>query len=150
MDCPHCLCTEPRRLKRTTDLGYAVFRCRGRDRTSNERTGTPFNFVDVPTEIVFQVLLFRVRYKLGYRDVAEMFLLRGFTFTHETVRDWEDRFAPLVAQELRAKRQGKAGKIGYVDETSVKVKGQWCYLYRAIDEASDLIDVRLRPYGSVA
>ena len=39
-----------------------------------------------------------------------MFLLRGFEFRHETVRDWEERFASLFAQQLRAKRQGKAGK----------------------------------------
>ena len=143
MDCPHCHCCQTRRLPRTTDLGYAVFRCQRCGRTFNERTGTPFNFVEVPTEIVFQVLLCRVRYKLSYRDIAEMFLLRGFVFTHETVRDWEERFAPLFAQELRAKRQGKAGTVWYVDETYVKVKGQWCYLYRAMDEAGDLVDVRL-------
>ena len=47
MDCPHCQCTETRQLKRTTDLGYTVFRCRGCGRTFNERTGTPFNFVGI-------------------------------------------------------------------------------------------------------
>ena len=43
--------------------------------------------MEVPTDIIFQVLLSRVRYKLSYRDVAELFLLRGFEFNHETVRD---------------------------------------------------------------
>ena len=78
MDCPHCRGSETRRLSRTTDLGYPIFRCQSCGRTFNERTGTPFNFVEVPTEIVFQAPLFRVRYKLSYRDIAEMFLLRGF------------------------------------------------------------------------
>ena len=64
MDCPHCRGAETRRLRRTTDLGYPVFRCQGCDRSFNERTGTPFNFVEVPTEIIFQVLLCRVRYQL--------------------------------------------------------------------------------------
>ena len=73
------------KLPRTTDLGYAVFGCTDCGRTFNERTGTPFNYSEVPTDIVFQVLLCRVRYKLSYRDVAEMFLLRGFAFTYETV-----------------------------------------------------------------
>jgi transposase-like protein len=82
-----------------------VFHCKGCGCRFNERTGTPFNFVEVPTDIVFQVVLYRVRYKLSVRDVAEMFLLRGFTFTHETVRDWEARFAPLFSDELKAKRQ---------------------------------------------
>ena len=89
MDCPHCHSTRFSTLQRTTSLGYTLFRCKDCRRTYNERTTTPFNFIEVPTDIVFQVLLCRVRYKLSYRDVAEFFLLRGFQFTHETVRDWE-------------------------------------------------------------
>src|SRR5438477_10761083 len=62
-----------------------------------------------------------------------MFRERGFEFTHEAVRDWEARFAPLIADQLRAKRRGQAGRSWYVDETYVNVKGKWCDLYRAID-----------------
>lgn len=91
--------------------------------TFNERTDTPFNFIKVLTDIVFQVLC-RLRYKLSFRDIAEFFLLRGFEFTHETVRDWEERFASIFAQQLRAKRKGKVGKIWFVDETCIRVKGR--------------------------
>ena len=94
-----------------------MFRCKVCRRTFNERTGTPFNFIEVPTDILFQVLLCRIRYKLSYRDVAEFFLLRGFTFTHETVRDWEARFLPHFIDQLRAKRKGNVGKLWHVDET---------------------------------
>ena len=80
---------------------------------------------------------------MSLRDVAEFFLLRGFEFTHETVRDWEARFAAIFAQQLRAKRYGQAGKSWYVDETYVKVKGKWCYLYRAIDRDGNLVDSML-------
>jgi hypothetical protein len=45
---------------------------------------------------------------------------------YETVRDWEARFAPLLAAQLRAKRRGTAGPKWHVDETYVKVKGRWC------------------------
>jgi len=86
--------------------------------------------------------LWRLRYKLSLRDVAEMFLARGFTFTHEAIRDWETRFAPLIAQQLRNKRHGQAGKSWYVDETYIKVHGKWCYLYRAIDHDGNLVDSR--------
>ena len=72
-----------------------------------------------------------------------MFLTRGFVFTHETVRDWEARFAPLVADQLRTKRRGQVGTSWYVDETYIKVHGKWCYLYRAIDHDGNLIDSRL-------
>ncbi len=90
----------------------------------------------MPTDIVFQVLLCRLRYKLSFCDIAEFFLLRRFEFTHQTVRDWEERFAPIFIDQLRAKRQGKVGKIWFVDETYIRVKGKWCYLYRGIDSAN--------------
>jgi transposase-like protein len=71
-----------------------------------------------------------------------MFLERGFVFTHETVRDWEARFAPLMADQLRTKRRGQAGRSWHVDETYIKVQGKWCYLYRAIDRDGNLVDSR--------
>jgi putative transposase len=143
MNCPHCNSSQFSQLQRTTSLGYQVFRCKSCHRTYNERTDTPFNFVEVPTDIIFQVILCRVRYKLSYRDVAEFFLLRGFEFTHETVRDWEERFLPHFTEQIRAKRKGNIGKVWLVDETYVKVAGQWCYLYRGIDADGKLVDVRL-------
>jgi len=72
-----------------------------------------------------------------------MFLTRGFTFTHETVRAWEEQFAPLLTERLRAKRRGKAGVKWHCDETSIKVGGRWCYLYRAIDADGNLVDSML-------
>jgi putative transposase len=69
-----------------------------------------------------------------------MFLERGFEFTHEAARDWEARFAPLLADQLRARRRGQAGRSWYVDETYVNVKGTWCSLYRAIDRDGTLVD----------
>jgi len=48
-------------------------------------------------------VLWRLRYKLSLRDLAEMFLERGSEFTHEAVRYWEARFAPLIADQLRSK-----------------------------------------------
>jgi putative transposase len=143
MKCPHCAATTMRKRAKKTELGYATFFCSTCRRTFNERTGTLFNYLEVPTDIVFLVVLWRLRYKLSLRDIAEMFLTRGFVFTHETVRDWEARFAPLVADQLRTKRRGQAGTSWYVDETYIEVHGKWCYLYRAIDHDGNLIDSRL-------
>jgi putative transposase len=143
MTCPHCLCDRTMKLKQPTKLGYKRLRCDGCGRTFNERTGTPYNFLEYPTDIVLLVVLWRLRYNLALRDLAEMFLERGLVFTHEAVREWEARCAPLMAEELRKRRSGKQDKKWHVDETYLKVKGKWCYLYRAIDQESKLVDVRL-------
>ena len=143
MGCPYCQGDATQELARRTALGYRLFRCRLCRRTFNERTGTPFNHLQVPTDIVLLVVLWRLRYKLSLRDLAEMFLTRGFTFTHEAVREWEERFAPLLTAHLRATRRGKADRKWHVDETYVKVDGRWCYLYRAIDTHGNLVDSML-------
>ena len=143
MNCPHCAGTTTKPRTKKTKLEYPTCFCQECRRTFNERTGTPFNYLEVPTDIVLLVVLWRLRYKLSLRDVAEMFLARGFVFTHETVRDWEERFASLIADQLRTKRHGQAGKSWYVDETYIKVHGKWCYLYRALDHDGNLVDSRL-------
>jgi transposase-like protein len=143
MNCPHCASGTAREQTKKTSLGYQTFRCSACKQTFNERTGTPFNFLEYPTDVVLLVVLWRLRYKLSLRDLAEMFLERGREFSHEAVREWETRFAPLLTEQLRTKRRGQAGQSWYVDETYVKVRGKWCYLYRAIDADGNLVDSRL-------
>jgi transposase-like protein len=104
MDCPHCTATTIRKRAKKNKLGYATFFCSQCQSTFNERADTPFNPLEVPTDIVLLAVLWRLRYKLSLRDVAELFLERGFALTHETVRDWETRFAPMIADQLRTKR----------------------------------------------
>jgi putative transposase len=120
MSCPHCLSTSTSKRKHRTSLGYRTFCCRDCDRRFNERSGTPFNDLQFPTDIVLLAVLWRLRYKLGFRDIA-----------------------PLVSENLRAKRRGMAGRSWYLDETYVKVSGRWCYLYRAIDRKGNLLDSML-------
>jgi putative transposase len=141
--CPHCAVPTTTALPRRTALGYRTFRCRACRRVFNERTGTAFNHLQYPTDLVLLVVLWRLRYKLSLRDLAEMFLERGFVFSHEAVRDWEARFAPLLTNRLRAKRRGTAGTKWHADETYLRVNGRWCYLYRAIDRQGNLVDALL-------
>jgi putative transposase len=93
--------------------------------------------------VVCLVVVWRHRYKLSLRDLAEMFLQRGMVFTHEAVRDWERKLAPLLSKALRKRRYGTVGASWYVDETYVRVDVRWQYLYRAIDRDGNLVDVRL-------
>jgi transposase-like protein len=124
MNCPHCPSTATAPLVRKTSLGYLTFRCSQCRRKFDERTDTMFNYLTFPTDVVPLVVLWRLRYKLSLRDLSEMFLVRGFEFTHEAVRDWEARLTPLIIEQLRARRKGKAGRSWYVDETYVKVGGR--------------------------
>ena len=72
-----------------------------------------------------------------------MFRERGFRFTHEAVRDWERRFAPLITAQLKAKRRFQHSEKWRVDETYIKINGTQHYLYRAVDGVGTLIDARL-------
>ena len=65
MKCPDCQSAQTRALAKTTDLGSVVSRCQGCRRQFNERTGTLFKFLERPTDIVFQVVLFRLLFKLS-------------------------------------------------------------------------------------
>ena len=109
MSCPHCLTASVSKRKRRTSQGYRTFNCGDFDRRFNERSGSPFNDLQFPTDVVLLTVLWRLRYKLGFRDVAELLLQRGFEVSYETIRIWEFRFTPLVSENLRSKRRGVAG-----------------------------------------
>ena len=124
-----------------TVQGYRRFRCRDCAKQFNDRTGTVLNRTQYPSDVIALVVLWRLRYKRSLRDLPEMFALRGMVFCHETVRDWEAKLTPTLAEELRRRRHGKVGRSWYVDETYLKVAGRWCYVYRAIDSSGALVDV---------
>jgi len=87
-----------------------MFHCHACRRISHERTGTPFNHLQVPTDLAVLMVLWRLQYKLSLRNGAEIFLTRGFTVSYKTVRAWEERLAPLLTAWLKARRRGKAGR----------------------------------------
>lgn len=143
MRCPHCSSTATTERSDRTAHGYRRFRCKGCGRQFNERTGSALNRLQLPTDVAFLIVLWRLRFKLSLRDLAEILLLRGLVFSHEAVRDWEAKLAPLLSDALRQRRKGKIGRSWYVDETYLKVAGAWQYLYRAIDSNGTLVDVYL-------
>jgi transposase-like protein len=74
-------------------------------------------------------------------------------FSHEAVREWEAKLAPVLADELRQRRRGKGGAgrhHWHVDETYLKVGGRWAYLYRAIDRDGNLVDTMLSEHRDMA
>ena len=87
MNCPHCTATSTRERAKKTKRGYAPCFCPTCQPVFNERPGTPLNSLECPTDIVLLAVLWRLRDQLSLRDVAELFLARGFTFTPEAIRD---------------------------------------------------------------
>src|SRR5206468_1509941 len=72
-------------------------------------------------------------------------------FSYEAVREWEAKLTPILSDELRRRRRHRPpAPSWYVDETYVKVKGRWCYLYRAIDRNGALVDVMLSERRNLA
>jgi transposase-like protein len=81
-----------------------------------------------------------LRFGLSYRDVEELLAERGVEVDHVTVYRWVQRFTPIFAEAARPSRHA-VGNRWLVDETYLKVAGSWRYLYRAIDQFGQVVDV---------
>jgi transposase, IS6 family len=95
-----------------------------------------------PPELITVAVRWYLRYGLSYRDVEELLAERGIEVDHVTVYRWVQRFTPLFTDAARPLRHA-TGDRWFVDETYVKVAGRWRYLYRAIDQHGQVIDVLL-------
>jgi IS6 family transposase len=93
-----------------------------------------------PPEVITVAVRWYLRYGLSYRDVEELLAERGIEVDHVTVYRWVQRFTPLFADAARPCRHA-AGDRWWVDETYIKLGGRWCYLYRAVDQFGQVIDV---------
>ena len=93
-----------------------------------------------PPEIIVLAVRWYLRYGLPYRDVEELLIERGIEVDHVAVYRWVQRFTPLLADAARPCRHAVGGRW-YVDETYVKVAGRWRYVYRAMDQYGQIIDV---------
>jgi len=97
-----------------------------------------------PPEVITLAVRWYLRFGLSYRDVEELLAERGIEVDHVTVYRWVQRFSPEFAEAARARRH-IVGDRWQVDETYVKVAGTWRYLFRAIDQFGQVIDVFLSP-----
>jgi transposase-like protein len=110
-----------------------------RTRTSlpSQSAFTGFRF---PSEVIVVAVRWYLRYGLSYRDVEELLVERGVEVDHVTVYRWVQRFTPLLADAARFARHSP-GDRWFVDETYVKVNGMWRYVYGAVDQYGQIIDV---------
>ena len=95
-----------------------------------------------PREVISLAVRWYLRYGLSYRDVEELLAERGITVDHVTIYRWVQRFTPEFIEAAKPCRHAP-GDRWFVDETYVKVAGQWTYLYRAVDQYGQVIDVLL-------
>ena len=93
-----------------------------------------------PAEVIVVSARWYLRYRLSCRDVEELLAERGVEVDHVTVYRWVQRFTPLLADAARF-RGHRPGDRWFVDETYVKVNGVWRYIYRAVDQHGQVIDV---------
>jgi len=99
------------------------------------------HFQDV---IIILCVRWYLRYSLSYRDLEEMMMERGLTVDHVTIWRWVQRYAPILNLRLGRERR-HPNRSWRVDETYIRVAGNWVYLYRAVDSDGDTIDFMLSP-----
>ena len=103
-------------------------------------SSTAFKGFRFPPEIIVLAVRWYLRYGLSYRDVEELLGERGIEVDHVTIYRWVQHFTPLLADAAGPCRHA-VGDRWFVDETYVKVAGKWRYVYRAVDQHGQIIDV---------
>ena len=93
-----------------------------------------------PREIISHSVWLYHRFCLSFRDVEELLAKRGIIVTYETIRQWCRKFGPEYARNLK-RRQGRLGDVWHLDEVFVNIQGERHYLWRAVDQDGDVIDI---------
>ena len=94
-------------------------------------------------ELILMAVRWYVAYALSYRDIEELMLERGVKVDHSTLNRWVIYYSPLLEEEFRKRNKRAVGSSWRMDETYIKVKGVWHYLYRAVDKEGKTIDFML-------
>jgi len=93
-------------------------------------------------DMILQSIRWYLAYSLSYRDIEELMQERGFSVDHSTINRWVIHYSPRLEAVFQRKKQ-RPGVRWRMDETYIKVKGQWKYYYRAIDKQGQTIDFLL-------
>jgi len=97
-----------------------------------------------PPEIISYAVWLYYRFALSFRDVEDLLAKRGGTVTYESIRQWCGKFGRAYAKQLR-RRQGRLGDTWHLDEVFVSIGGRRQYLWRAVDQEGDVLDILVQP-----
>ena len=122
--------------------GCQIYRCAACGRRQTERSASAFRGYRFPDEIIALAVRWYLRFRLSYADVVELLAERGIFVDASTIFDWVRHFPPLSQEAARPYRH-RVGDCWSVDETYIRIAGQWVYAYRALDEHGHVIDVYL-------
>src|SRR5467141_2356374 len=98
-----------------------------------------------PAEIISHCVWLYFRFALSFRDVEEMLAMRGVSLSYETVRDWCLKFGQTYANGLR-RRSPRPGDQWHLDEVFLKINGRLHYLWRAVDQDGDVLDILVQSH----
>ena len=107
----------------------------------------PYHGHRFPREVIAHAVRLYLRFALSCRDIEELLAERGVTVSHETVRRWVAKFGAQYADELR-RRESKSGRTWHLDEMGTRVGGRLQWLWRAVDEYGQTLDVLLQTHGT--
>jgi putative transposase len=111
-------------------------------------TGAPsYKGFRFPVEIISHCVWLYYRFPLSLREVEEMMLERGVTVSHETIRQWTGKFGQAYANGLR-RRRPRPGDKWHLDEVFIKIRGKNHYLWRAVDQDGNVLDIWSPPGGT--
>jgi putative transposase len=97
-----------------------------------------------PAEVISHCVWLYFRFCLSYRDVEEIMAKRGVAVTYETVRDWSQKFGGAYAKRLRS-RATRPGDRWHLDEVYLSINGKLQYLWRAVDQDGEVLDILVQP-----
>jgi putative transposase len=93
-----------------------------------------------PSEIISHGVWLYHRFSLSFREVEDLLAERGIQVSYETIRQWCSKFGPDYAAKLK-RRCGRLGDIWHLDEVFISIRGQRHYLWRAVDQDGDVLDI---------